>query len=191
VNRALSLPLRALVVLLGALFAGGALGDPPEEGERFYGSFRAGLPSDPNTPPVLCAELAPVSWLSVEGCGNGSGFLHEQPIPELAHFRAKLRLYQVQRGAARIEPLLGIGYAELQLGADDAGFDFGAVNENQLSTAGPELSAGLRLRYLVGKRLEAVGELSAQGAYLLHAPELAQPQSAFQPSFGVTFGIGF
>jgi hypothetical protein len=41
---------------------------------------------------TLCLELSPHELLSVEACGNGSGFLHREPEPEVAHFRTHFRL---------------------------------------------------------------------------------------------------
>src|SRR5688572_20839534 len=40
----------------------------------------------------ICFEAAPLPWLAVEGCGTGAGFLHQDPDPEMAHFRVKARL---------------------------------------------------------------------------------------------------
>lgn len=173
-----------------------ALADPPppeQTEERYYGSFRAGVATsvDGEAPSVLCLELAPLSRLSVEACGNGSGILDDRPAAEIAHFRAKAGLYRARLRGVTLEPLLGLGFAEMQLGADAEGFQFRGVSENGLATAGPEATAALRARTSLGRGWEAVGELSFSGAYFAHAQALARPQETFQPSLGLTLGLGF
>lgn len=49
-------------------------------------------PSDLSTPgahPTLCVEVRPLAAVGLEACGNGSGLIHHDSAPELAHFRGK------------------------------------------------------------------------------------------------------
>jgi hypothetical protein len=84
------LPTRLLVtsVVLGSGLAGaqsvGTVETERADAPRNYGNFRIGA-SLSTRRPTLCLELAPLDRLSVEGCGTGSGFLHQDPEPEVAH----------------------------------------------------------------------------------------------------------
>jgi hypothetical protein len=137
----------------------------------------------------ICFEAAPVKWLAVEGCGTGSGFLHQDPDPEMAHFRVKARLASWQAGAAWIEPRVGVGFAELQLDEDAAGFQF--FGTDGVSTAGAEGTAAVRALFPAGRGWEFVAELTLSMAYLPYAPDLVRPHSAWQPAAGFTVGVGY
>ncbi|WNZ63622.1 hypothetical protein QEG98_07860 [Myxococcus sp. MxC21-1] len=84
-----------------------------------------------------------MAFLSVESCGTGSGFLHGDPEPEVAHFRAKLRLasFDVERWGT-FQPFLAGGFAEAQVGRDDPGFQFKGTDRRRVATAGPEGASG-------------------------------------------------
>ncbi|MFY0572067.1 hypothetical protein ACN28E_50695 [Archangium lansingense] len=157
---------------------------------RNYGNLRIGA-STSSSRPTLCLELSPIELLSVEACGNGSGFLHHEEEPELAHFRAHFMLASWKTPLGWLQPRLGAGFAELQLGADGSGFHFDGTGPSGLETAGPEVVASLRALLPVSAGFELVGELGFGAAYLHHAPRLLQPQSAFQPTASFTLGIGF
>jgi hypothetical protein len=172
----------------GALAPKVALGDPaggvstPAEAPRHYGSFRLGFSSaDQSQHPQLCLDLSPLPWLSVSGCGTGNGFLFRDDSPDLAHFQGKLRLASLETKAGWLEPHLAIGFAELQIGEDEAGFSFGGADGLRSATAGPEVGASLRALFPTGSRFELVGELSLGLAWL---PPL-------QPSLSASFGVGF
>ena len=52
---------------------------------RNIGNFRTGAgSSSENGHPYLCLEVSPLSFLAFEGCGTGSGFLHNDQAPEIA-----------------------------------------------------------------------------------------------------------
>ena len=179
--------MRAAAVLI--LLAGRAAAEGPP---RHHVNFRAGATGDDlGARDELCLEVAPIAALSLEGCGNGSGFLHTEPVAELAHFRAKLRVASWATRGVRVEPQVALGFAELQLGEDAPGFDFGGTDAARGSTAGPE--AGLWLRALVplDGGFEGVAAIGVSLAYLAHADALVRPQPAVQPSLGGTFGLSF
>jgi hypothetical protein len=140
---------------------------------------------------VICAEVAPLSMLSVSACGSGSGFLNDQTSPEIAHFRANVSLMSWKVQPVWLQPRLQVGFAELQVGEDAAGFDFLGTGSTGMSTAGVEAGASLRGLMPIYGGVELVGELSLGLAYFPHAPELLRPQSAWQPSATMTVGVGF
>jgi hypothetical protein len=139
----------------------------------------------------MCLDVAPWSVLSVEACGTGAGFLYRNSEPELAHFRAHARLTSWKTRFGWLQPRLSLGFAELQQGDDEAGFSFTRVDSTGLATAGPEAGASLRAIVPMGSGFELVGDLSLNLAYLKYAPQLARPQSAWQPNAMLLVGVGF
>lgn len=166
-------------------------GQAPPGPPRNYGNLRAGTSTgNQNGRAELCLELAPLDFLSVEGCGTGSGFLHRDPDPEVAHFRLKLRLASFPTSWGWLQLHAAGGFAELQIDEDEAGFDFGGTGARGVETAGPEAGASIRALVPAG-RFELILELTASAAWLVHAPELVRPERAFQPSVGFSVGAGF
>jgi hypothetical protein len=157
---------------------------------RNYGNLRIGASSSSRRP-ALCLELSPLEFLSIEGCGTGSGFLHHDPEPEIAHFRSWLKLTSWKAGPGWLQPRLGVGFAEMQIGEDGSGFQFSGVGPDGVATAGPEAGASLRLLLPTVGGVELVGEVGMSAAYFHYAPLLRVPQSAFQPSASFSLGVGF
>jgi hypothetical protein len=182
------------VVVLGAELAGaqpaGTVETTREAAPRNYGNIRVGASTSARRP-TLCLELAPLDMLSVEGCGTGSGFLHQDPEPEIAHFRAHFRLTSWKTAVGWLQPRLSAGFAELQVGEDSGGFHFNGTGPTGVETAGPEVGASLRALLPVSSGFELVGELGLNMAYFRHAPELLRPQSAWQPGASLSLGVGF
>lgn len=139
----------------------------------------------------MCLELSPLEAFSMEACGTGSEILHHENAPELAHFRAKYTLTQWKTEIGWLQPRVGVGFTELQVGADDPGFQFFGVGSRAVETAGPEASLGIRGLYPLGSHFDLVGELSLSMAWLRYAPQLTMPQSQFQPAVSFTLGAGF
>ncbi len=190
------LPARLLVasVVLGSGLAGaqavGTVEAGREDAPRNYGNFRVGASLSARRP-TLCLELAPLDRLSVEGCGTGSGFLHQDPEPEVAHFRAHFRLTSWKAPIGWLQTRLSAGFAELQVGEDSSGFHFNGTGPTGVETAGPEVGASLRALLPVYSGFELVGELGLNVAWFRHAPQLLRPQSAWQPGASLSFGVGF
>lgn len=157
---------------------------------RNYGNLRIGASTSARRASI-CLELSPLEFLSVEGCGTGSGFLHHDPDPEIAHFRSWLKLTSWKTGMGWLQPRVGIGFAEMQIGEDGSGFQFSGVGPNGVETAGPEAGASLRLLFPTVGGVELVGEVGLSAAYLRYAPQLKVPQSSFQPSASFSLGVGF
>jgi hypothetical protein len=161
-----------------------------DEAPRNYGNLRVGA-STSSRRPSLCLELSPLEMISLEGCGTGSGFLHHDPEPEIAHFRSWVKLTSWKTGLGWLQPRLGVGFAELQVGEDGGGFHFSGVGSTGMETAGPEMGASLRLLLPTLGGVEFVSELAVSAAYFHHAPLLTVPQSSFQPSASLSLGVGF
>jgi len=196
----------ALLAIVLAVAAGAAVAhaDPPDGPEepasaperdgppRNYGNLRIGASTaNENGRPELCLELAPLAFLSVEGCGTGSGFLHRDPEAELAHFGVKLRAASIETDFAWLEPNIGVGFAELQVGADDPGFRFDSTGPRGIETAGPEIGASLRALVEIAEGFEGVLEARFALAYLPEAPHLVRPFPELMPSAEITLGAGF
>jgi hypothetical protein len=159
--------------------------------------LRAGV--DPDTfgadhapHPTLCAEVSPLDRLSVEACGNGSGFLHHDDAPDTAHFRVRYAPVRVRRGPGEASLVFGAGFAEVQSGADDPGFRFGrATTPDQREAAGGELSAAVKGRLWPTPRAYVTAEIGGGAAFVPAAPvvlDLPEPLVGF---FAVTLGAGF
>ncbi|HHO51587.1 MAG TPA: hypothetical protein ENK18_12115 [Deltaproteobacteria bacterium] len=157
--------------------------------------LRVGVDRIDTQHPFLCAEISPLSWLSVEGCGTGSGFLHQDPnAPDMAHFRTRARAASVSLGRTTADLLLGAGFAEVQRTADQPGFLFGPQRDSeQIEAAGPEASASIKGRYWLdaGGRTYAAADLNAGVAAIPAAPVVIGNGGPIVPFASLTLGFGF
>ncbi len=160
------------------------------EAPRNYVNLRLGG-STSSTRPELCGEVAPHWRFSLEGCGSGREFLHNEPIPEIAHIRAKFTFTQLKTKVGWLEPRAAVGFAEFQLGVDDGGFDFLGVNRTATSTSGPEVGASLRWFVPLPAGIDFLMELNISTAFFPFAPKLVPTQNVVQPSAGLSAGVGF
>ncbi len=167
---------------------GAASPTPP----RDYGNLRiGGSTAAENGRPTLCLELSPIRLLSIEGCGTGGGFLHHDAAPDLTHFRGKVRLGGWHTRVGWIEPMAGLGFGELEVGADDPGFHFTGPSPSRTETAGAEVSLSVRTLYPLGRGIELVVELGLYCAYLPYAPDLIVKRDPVLPSLAFSAGFGF
>ncbi len=162
----------------------------PEEAPRTFVDLRLGATST-ETWSQVCAAGYPFEMLALEACGNGSGFLHRQGAPEIAHFRGKVRLLQQAVGPVYVEPWLGLGFAELQIAADEPGFDFFGPGPTGVETAGAELGGALRAVWPLWAGFEVIGNVDLSLAYFPEAPDLVRPMSPWQPTVSADVGIGW
>ncbi len=165
--------------------------EPPAPARNYANLRVGGSTGNSNNRPEICLELSPLEFLAVESCGTGSGLLHSDPLPEIMHLRGKLRLMSFELAWGTLQPLVAAGFAELQVGEDDTGFQFSGTNANRVSTSGPELGLGLRYLRPVSSGFELVGDLGFSMAWLPHAPELVRPADTLQPSVSLSVGVGF
>jgi hypothetical protein len=157
---------------------------------RHWGNVRIGVDSS-TTRPELCLEVSPIELVSLEGCGTGSGFLHHDPAPEIAHFRTKVKLMSWETPIGFLQPRLGLGFAELQIGEDTAGFYFASAGPTGVETSGPEAGLSLRCLTPVIAGFELVAELNFSAAVFAYAPKLLRPQAVVQPTLSISVGFGF
>ncbi len=163
----------------------------PPKPPRTYASMSVGG-STGSRGAILCAEVAPLSFLSISGCGNGSGFLHHDDAPDLSHWRINGTVYSFKTGALWLQPRVQLGFAEVQVGQDTPGFDFTSTNEAATSTSGIESGASLRALWPIRQSgFEVIGEVGFSVGYFPHAEALVRPQSTWIPSGSLTVGVGF
>lgn len=141
--------------------------------------------------PTICADVRIVSAFSVEACGTGAQLLHNEPGREMAHFRANYSFLEgaMPRGRGRLRA--GLGFAELQVGEDEAGFDFGGPNSRRGSVAGPEASVSAQWMLPIAGDFEMIANATAGAAVFQNADELIEPQNAVQPFVSFELGIGW
>ncbi len=143
---------------------------PPEVDTKSHFNLRVGAATNAdNERASICIEVALWRKLSVEGCGNGSGILH------------------IPRGNLVVQG--GLGFAELQVGKDDPGFEFGSPSGQ--SAAGAE--GALSVQYLApfGRGFEFIASSAMGMAYIRGANELPTAPSRAQPFASFELGIGW
>jgi hypothetical protein len=150
-----------------------------------------GASSDDIGLPVVCVDVRLVAGLGVESCGTGAELWQHEDGRQMAHLRATWLLHEgaLLGGRGRVRP--GVGLAELQVGADTPGLDFGAPGGDRVAVAGPE--AALQGQYVLplGRGLEALATATLGAAYVAHARELIAPQRTVQPFVSVELGVGW
>jgi hypothetical protein len=182
-----AIPLRAAADGLSATVRA-APSDRDEAPPDRYVELRVGASSSAQA--VLCGQLT-FGPVSLEGCGTGAGLLHDTPLAELSHYRAHYALASFRSPIGWLSPRVGVGFAELQIGADSPGFAFTGADALGAATAGPEASAGVQSLLRLGAGFELVADLSTFAAFLAHASELSVAQDAWQLGALFSVGIGF
>ena len=129
--------------------------------------------------------------VSVEACGTGAGFLHNEAAPDMAHFRVKSRIWEWAQAAWGLQILAGAGFAELQLGRDRPGFRFGDAGPDKTDTSGPEGSLHVRGIFDMEWGIEVLAEVAGAVAYLPAARSLIPSKHPVQPSVSFSLGFGF
>lgn len=150
------------------------------------GAQAADLPT-----PFLCAEVTPVAWLGVEGCGTGAGILHQSDGFDLAHFRARVRALHREVKRSDLDLLVGAGFAEIQRGQDEAGFRFGQQEAGAVEAAGAEASLSAKGRFYTTPGTYLVADVNVGAAIIPGAPEVMGGGSPLVPFAGATVGLGF
>jgi hypothetical protein len=146
------------------------------------------------THPFLCAEGTPLAFLSIEACGTGSGVIHNDPAPDMAHFRARGRVLGTASGRGTVDWLVGAGWTEVQSTIDEPGFKFGQPQSpEQVEAAGPEVSTSAKARYWFdpGARTYLSGDFNVGVATIPGAPQVMGAPSPVVPFAALTLGLGF
>ena len=155
-------------------------------------NFRGGFSSTTGADrPTMCLEVSPWGPMSLEACGTGSGILHSSEGAEIAHFRTKWTMFNWKLESSNLKVQPGMGFAELQLSADEPGFRFGSPDGPSIETAGPEASISLQWHSSIGAGIELVGDLSMGAGWFAHAEKLLIPQKQIQPFADLTIGLGW
>lgn len=162
----------------------------PRAPARNYANLRIGS-STSATRPELCLDVAPLDFLSLEACGTGSGFLHRDANPEIAHFRAGFVVKRFQLSTSDVALRVHAGFAEIQIGEDDPGFQFTSVGPRGVETAGPAVGVSTQLLVPVALGVELVGTFNVSALWVPFAPQLKLPLSPLQPSVSFSLGLGF
>lgn len=163
-----------------------------DEAPRTYAALRMGASTgNLSGQPEVCGEIAPVAFVSVVACGTGSGLWTASPGREISHYRVDVHLPSTRVAGVFLKPLVGAGFSEMQLAADDAGFRFTSTGARGLETAGPSVAGTLRGALPLGAGFEGLADLTLGVAYFAEAPRLLQPQQALQPFLSVGVGAGF
>jgi hypothetical protein len=154
--------------------------------------LRVGASTNTGPHPQICLEGYPLASVSLEACGTGAGFLHQDDAPDMAHFRGRWTALRGARGATDAALLVGAGFAEIQSTADKPGFRFGeAVEPNQVEAAGPEASVSAKARFWMHERTYIVADVNAGAAYIPGAPTVIGEGGPVVPFGQVTVGLGF
>ena len=140
--------------------------------------------------PYLCGQVYVKTRLSLEGCGNGSGFLHQRNVPDTSHFRARYSLYDQNMSNVQWNIDMGLGFVEYQIGEDQIGFSFGEAVPGQVETSGPEAMFSLSGKWWFWENSSINTDLSVGSAYVVGAPVVLQ-STPLQYFGSFTVGIGF
>lgn len=141
---------------------------------------------------TVCVETLFVGPFSAQVCGSGRGlFLDKRdPVPELTHYRARLRLARASLGRLWLVPIVQAGMSELRAGTLGAEYLPGRGSSRQLAL-GPAAGGALQLLWPLGNGLELVGDIHLEAAWIPRADELVLRQDELQPALGATVGLGF
>jgi hypothetical protein len=150
-----------------------------------------GATTDANGKPTICLEVRTWSRLSVEACGTGAGVLHDADGSEMAHFRLMWQAWGRPVGGGWLAGRGGGGFAELQLGDDAPGFQFGDPDADRLSVAGPEATGSIAWMRPIGRGVELIVDGTLGAAWLPGAGALVVPHDRLAPFASFELGVGW
>lgn len=154
-------------------------------------NLRVGLASsDAVNRPTVCLEVVALWSTSVEGCGTGSGILHDEVGRQMAHFRLNLPARRDRFAGGWSAVRAGLGFAELEVGPDRPGFDFGDPDQPN-SVAGPDAAISVQWIRSLGGGIELVATGTLGVAWFAGADRLIRPQAEAQPYVAFEIGAGW
>jgi hypothetical protein len=164
-----------------------------EEHAPYRVNLRVGSSStDRNGMPTVCAEVRVFLDLNVESCGTGADLWHNNDGAEMMHVRASWEIFDTTTRRGRGGVRLGGGFAEMSVGDDKLGFEFGDPDSTDpVSVAGPEAAVSAQWTMPIGKNLEAVGTFTGGVGYFSGARKLILPRDEVQPFASIDIGVGF
>ncbi len=165
----------------------------PQPHAPYRVNLRLGTAStDRNGMPTVCAEVRVWADLAIESCGTGADLWHQNDGPEMMHVRASWELFDRTTHRGRGGVRVGAGFAELAVGDDQLGFEFGDPdNRDPVSVAGPEVAVSAQWTLPLGKGLQAVGTFTGGVGYFSGAPKLILPRDEVQPFAAFDLGVGW
>ena len=143
-----------------------------------------------NGQPTICLEGTPLQNIAIEACGTGYGFVHRASGTDFVHFRGKWSLLHRKGANSHLQGQLGLGFAEIQIGADELGFQFGNAGGG-VETAGPEISASMQWLHAFPANTELVFDINIGSAFFYYGPELIIPQQQVFPFMEMSIGWGW
>jgi len=148
-----------------------------------------------NGQPTLCLEGGlpdRLPNLSLETCGTGTGFVHQENGIDLLHMRGKYDLFERNIGTSQLSTSIGAGFAEIQVSNDELGFQFTEAR-NGIETSGPEV--GGSVQWLIplspNGQSELILDANAGAAYFEYGPSLTLPQPRLFPFVEISAGFGW
>lgn len=173
--------------------ADGGAADPSDRGPITNRvNVRVGTASsDQNGRPTICVDVRIVARFGVETCGTGQALLHDEVGAEMAHFRATYSIADRSLWKGTVHLRGGLGFAEMQVGVDHPGFQFGQPDADRGSVAGPEASFSVQWLLPLYKDLDFVVTGTAGLAYFSGADALVTPRSELQGFASIEAGIGW
>lgn len=147
--------------------------------------------SDSTGRPTICLDVRVYSRFGVESCGTGQGVIHDETGSELAHFRATFSILETTTATGTGRLRGGLGWAELQVGVDRAGFRFNEPDVERGSVAGPEAAVQGQWLVPLSGGVEAVASATVGVAAFANADKLVTPQSNVQPFASFEIGLGW
>lgn len=141
--------------------------------------------------PTICADVRVIATWSVEACGTGAQLLHDEPGREMSHYRVNWGFLEGEMPRGRGLLRGGVGFAELQVGEDEAGFEFGSPSGKRGSVAGPEASLSAQWMLPLAADFELVANATAGAAVFRNADQLVEPERAVQAFVSLELGIGW
>ena len=143
-----------------------------------------------NGQPTICLEGIPLENLAIEACGTGYGFVHRSSGTDFVHFRGKWSLLHRKDAHSHLQGQLGLGFAEIQIGADELGFQFSNAGGG-VETAGPEISASVQWMRVLPSKTELIFDVNIGSAFFYYGPDLVIPQQQVFPFMEMSIGCGW
>ena len=172
--------------------ASGSEGEKDEVPAQVFGFSAGASQSREALTFTVAVETLFVGPFSAQISGSGRGlFLDKRdPVPELTHYRARLRLAYAPLGRLWLVPIVQVGMTELRAGTQGAGYLPGRGSSSQRAL-GPGAGVALQILWPLGRGFELVGDIHLEAAWIPGAGDLLLPQAELQPALGATIGIGF
>lgn len=147
--------------------------------------------ADTDGRPSVCLDVRVYWRFSVESCGTGQAIIHNDSGQEMMHVRANYSFTDFSLWKGTLHTRGGLGFAEMQVGKDNPGFQFGSPDDDRGSVAGPEAALSAQWLAPLYNKLDFVVTGTVGVAYFAGADELATTKSDVQGFASIEAGIGW